>query len=240
MIGERLKQLRKSLKLSQIQLGEKLKIKASAISQMENGRIKPSMETMQNLSTLSGVNLHWLITGKGSMYEVAGDAEGSTERRMQKIRQFISDELLTLVRAKEENIEQNIYELRVVGEIPAGMPAESVDTSMDILTVRRSMIHGVVDDYIALRVNGHSMEPMVLHNDVVIIRKSQDWKKLTGHVCALRIDGAITLKRLTMDQRSKMIVLISVNEEYQPILVDPKVHQDVTLIGVLHFLYRKL
>lgn len=240
MLGERLRALRKNLKLSQVELGEKIRVKASAISQMETGRINPSVETMLNLSKLYGVNLHWLITGKGSMYDVVGDAEGSTERKLQKIRSFLSEELTSLVRAREEDADRTAYEMRVVGEIPAGLPAESVDTSMDILTVRRSMIHGVVDDFIALRVNGHSMEPMVMHNDVVIIRKSQDWLKLTGHVCALRIDGAITLKRLTFDKRSKMIVLVSVNEEYQPILIDPAVHQDITLIGGLHFLYRKM
>lgn len=240
MIGERLNALRKNLKLTQTELGEKLGINASALSQMENGHIKPSLDTLTGLSNLFGTNLHWLITGKGSMYEVIGDSEGSTERRLQKIRNFLSDELSSLVRTRVETTENTSLEMRVMGEIAAGAPAESIDTSMDIINVRRSMIHGVVDNYVCLRVNGHSMEPMVYHNDVVVIRQNQDWEKLTGHICALRIDGAITLKRLTWDKRNKLMVLISVNEEYSPILINPAEHQDIALIGQLHFLYRKL
>ncbi|MFO8144698.1 MAG: XRE family transcriptional regulator [Candidatus Syntrophosphaera sp.] len=240
MIGDRLRSLRKKLKLTQVELAETLRIKASAISQMESNKIKPSLDTLKTLATVYGVNLHWLITGRGSMFDIIGDTRDSTERKLEKIRSFISDELSNLVRSKEEMAASDVYELRVKGEIAAGMPAESVDTSLDVISVRRSMINGVIDDYVALRVNGHSMEPMIMNNDVVVIRRSQDWDRLTGHICALRIDGAITLKRLSLDARSKLIVLLSVNEEYQPMLINPLEHQDITLIGMLHYLYRKL
>jgi repressor LexA len=240
MIGDRLRSLRKKLKLTQVELAETLRIKASAISQMESNKIKPSLDTLKTLATVYGVNLHWFITGRGSMFDIIGDTRDSTERKLEKIRSFISDELSNLVRSKEEMAASDVYELRVKGEIAAGMPAESVDTSLDVISVRRSMINGVIDDYVALRVNGHSMEPMIMNNDVVVIRRSQDWDRLTGHICALRIDGAITLKRLSLDARSKLIVLLSVNEEYQPMLINPLEHQDITLIGMLHYLYRKL
>ncbi len=240
MIGDRLRSLRKKLKLTQVELAETLRIKASAISQMESNKIKPSLDTLKTLATVYGVNLHWFITGRGSMFDIIGDTRDSTERKLEKIRSFISDELSNLVRSKEEMAASDVYELCVKGEIAAGMPAESVDTSLDVISVRRSMINGVIDDYVALRVNGHSMEPMIMNNDVVVIRRSQDWDRLTGHICALRIDGAITLKRLSLDARSKLIVLLSVNEEYQPMLINPLEHQDITLIGMLHYLYRKL
>lgn len=240
MIGERLKAVRKNLKLSQAELGEKLKINASAISQMEHNHIKPSLETLATMARFYGVNLHWLITGDGSMYEVEGDMEGSTERRLNKIRTFINDELLSLVRTKEETADLNPFELHVRGEIPAGTPMESVDHALDMISVNRTMLGGVADDFIALRVNGRSMEPEIIHNDVVVIRKSQDWKKLNGSICAVRIDGEITLKRLSMDDKNRLIVLLSVNEEYQPILINPAEHQDISLMGSLHMLLRKM
>jgi len=56
----------------------------------------------------------------------------------------------------------------------------------------------------------------------------------------VRIDGGITLKRLILDDVQKMIVLLSINENYQPILIDPDSHTDVTLIGSLYFLFRIL
>ncbi len=41
--------------------------------------------------------------------------------------------------------------------------------------------------------------------------------ELAGKICAVRIDGGITLKRLILDDVQKMIVLLSINENYQPI-----------------------
>ncbi|MBW6513695.1 MAG: XRE family transcriptional regulator [Candidatus Syntrophosphaera sp.] len=240
MIGDRIKSLRKQLKLSQKELADSLKINASAISQMESNKIKPSLQTLALLAKAHGVNLHWMITGKGPMFGGSGATVSSTERRLDKIRSFINDELAILVKSKEELNSQDVVDLRVVGEIAAGLPAESIDTSMDVISMRRSMINGEEEDYIALRVNGHSMEPMVCNNDLVVIRRSQDWESATGNICALRIDGAITLKRLSFDARKKLIVLLSLNEEYQPLLFNPQEHQDITLIGMLHYLYRKM
>ena len=240
MLGDRLKKLRETLQLTQAEMAGKLELQPSAISQMENNRTNPSLETFLKFSDSYGVNLHWLITGQGSMFGAEGEGKNSTEHKLTKIRDFLNEELLTLVKTKEELEIQDCYEFRVSGEIAAGLPAESVDTSMDLINVRRGMIHGKVADYICLRVNGHSMEPVVSHNDIVIIRSSQNWDQLTGQICALRIDGAITLKRLTLDERRKLIVLVSINEEYQPILIDPQEHQDVTLIGTLCYLYRKM
>jgi transcriptional regulator with XRE-family HTH domain len=73
MTGERFRQLRKELGLSQIDLSDKLGVNPSAISQMESGRIRPSLDTMMLLSKNYGINLHWLITGRGDMYENTGE-----------------------------------------------------------------------------------------------------------------------------------------------------------------------
>ncbi|MGC9361998.1 MAG: helix-turn-helix domain-containing protein [Candidatus Syntrophosphaera sp.] len=240
MLGDRMRSLRRKLKLTQLELADTLKIKASAISQMESNKIKPSLDTLKTLSTVYGINLHWLITGRGSMFDIIGDTRDTTAKKLEKIRTFISEELSGLLQTKEEIASSEVLDIPVKGEIAAGMPAESVDTSIEVISIRRAMINGVAEDYVGLRVNGHSMEPDIKHNDVVVIRRSQDWDRLTGHVCALRIDGAITLKKLTQDLRRKLIVLVSMNEGFEPILVNPLEHQDITLIGMLQYLYRKL
>ncbi|OQC09655.1 MAG: LexA repressor [Candidatus Cloacimonetes bacterium ADurb.Bin088] len=238
MLGYRLKALRKHLKLSQAEIGGVLNVNASAISQMESNRIRPSLDTLGALAREYGVNLHWLITGDGNMF--TADGEENTERRLQKIRTFINQELLSLVRTKSESEAMKAYEMHVGGEIAAGPPVESAGPTMDVVTVNRAMLGGKIEDFYVLRVNGRSMEPQIYHNDLVIIRKSHDWNRHKGSICAVRIDGEITLKRLTMDDKSKMIVLLSVNEEYSPILVNPREHQDISLIGNLKMILRKL
>jgi len=68
MVGERLRALRKVLKKKQIEVAKELKLNPSAISQMESGKINPSLDNMQQMWRMYGVDLHWLITGEGNMF----------------------------------------------------------------------------------------------------------------------------------------------------------------------------
>ena len=68
MTGDRLKTVRKYLKMNQQEMGDALKVNASAISQMENNHIKPSLDTLIQLTKTFDVDLHWLLTGKGDMF----------------------------------------------------------------------------------------------------------------------------------------------------------------------------
>jgi len=146
MIGARLLQLRGNLKLTQTDLAKRLKMNPSAISQMESGKIKPSLETLVLLDKYYGVNLHWLVTGKGTMYSVSGEPQSASERKLEKIRSFINEELMTLVRSRKDMAASDAVELRVAGEIAAGRPAESVDTSLDVITIRRAQINGILEE----------------------------------------------------------------------------------------------
>ena len=241
MTGERLKAVRKKLGLNQQGFGAALKINASAISQMENNRIKPSLDTLLLLSKHFKVDLHWLITGKGEMFmDTEEQRSNDANRSLNKLKAFINDELMNLVQVKESNINAEAFDLPVMGEIAAGAAVETTDSVLDIVSIRRSMLKGNITEYVCLRVNGQSMEPDIHNNDVVIIRKSSEWELLNGRICAVRIDGSITLKKLSIDERRKLILLLPINEDYDPIVIDPKDHEDLGMIGYLHYLYRKL
>ena len=240
--GERLKVVRKTLKLSQQTIAEALQINASAISQMESNKIKPSLDTLLLLTKTYKVNLHWLITGTGEMFdkpEISTTSERST--KLNQLQSILDAQLQEIIKTKQGLYDAEVYDIAVTGEIAAGLPVESyTDTVLDVVTVRRNMINGRTDDYVCLRVNGHSMEPEIRHNDVVLIRQSQDWEGLANKICAVRIDGSITLKQMTLDEKNKMIVLLSLNNEYQPIVINPEHHQDINLIGYLYFLFRRM
>lgn len=240
MIKQRMKALRLHLKVTQTALAKKLNVKPSAISQIESGRIRPSTDTMLLLTKLCDVNLHWLITGKGPMWVDPCDSRQKTREKLKQVRKYINNELDLLTHNREMERWSETLDIPVSGEIAAGPPVENFDTYMEFLTIRRGMIRGVMDDYVCLRVNGNSMEPTVCNNDLVLIRQSQDWYGLDGQICALRIDGGITLKRLLLDKKEKRIILVSLNDEYQPMLINPEEHQDITLIGSLFYLMRKV
>lgn len=241
MNGQRLRSLRKALSLSQQTLAEALNVNASAISQMETDRIKPSLDTLMLLAKTYKVNLHWLITGKGQMFEEAvSTTMYKTNNRLEELKKLLTDELNSITKVKQDYTQTDVIDLPVKGEIAAGLPVESFDDEIDVMTVRRSMIQDSANDFICLRVNGKSMEPEIHHNDLILIKQSREWDKLAGKICAVRIDGSITLKQLTLDPANQLIVLVALNNEYLPIIIHPDEHQDIELIGYLFFLFRKM
>jgi len=241
MNGQRLKAVRKALNLSQQEIAATLKVNPSAISQMETNRIKPSLETMMLLSANYKVNLHWLITSRGQMFEdTVSAAKYKANSRLEELKKLLTDELNNITKAKQDYAQNDVIDIPVKGEIAAGLPVESFQDEIDIMTIRRTMVKGNIEDLICLRVNGKSMEPEIRHNDLILIKQSTEWEKLAGKICAVRIDGSVTLKQLTLDPANKLIVLVSLNNEFHPIIVRPEDHQDINLIGYLFFLFRKM
>lgn len=67
-MNERLKILRKTLKLSGEKFGEKIGVKRSAISQIETGKNNLSDQIIKNICTVYNVSEEWLRTGEGEMF----------------------------------------------------------------------------------------------------------------------------------------------------------------------------
>jgi SOS-response transcriptional repressor LexA len=241
MNGKRLKELRKSLNMSQIELGDVLGINASAISQMETNRINPSLDTLLLFHKHFKANLHWLLTGKGQMFEEAISTNVyQHNHRIQTLKNLLTEELLQITQAKQDYSQSDIIDIPVKGEIAAGLPLETTEDELDVITVRRSMIKGSPDDFICLRVNGRSMEPDIKNNDLILIRQNTQWDKMEGKICAVRVDGSITLKQLVIDRDNQVIILVALNNDFKPIIIHPEEHQDIVLIGYLYFLFRKM
>jgi SOS-response transcriptional repressor LexA len=240
MIGERFRDLRKTLKKRQIDVANDLGLNASAISQIESGKINPSIENMRQLWKIYGVDLHWLITGSGTMFSESreGIAESKT-KGWETLQSMLNKSLEEIAKAKIDLVDSSVIDIPIQGEIAAGPPVESSLPHADTISIRRGQIKGNPGNFISLRVNGHSMEPSLHHDDIVVINQCSDWEKLSGKICAVRIDGAITLKMMTLDSKTQTVVLLPINEEYKPILVKPEDHSDLSLIGNVASLYRR-
>ncbi|MFD1246122.1 LexA family protein [Paralysiella testudinis] len=71
-IGERIRQKRKELKLTQKELARRMKeVSHVAISQWESNTTKPNAENLYDLSILFGCDLSWLLKGEGQSSNVA-------------------------------------------------------------------------------------------------------------------------------------------------------------------------
>lgn len=66
-VGDRIKVLRKELKLNQLNFGQKIGITESAVSNFESGRRNPSDQTITSICREFGVNKEWLLEGEEPM-----------------------------------------------------------------------------------------------------------------------------------------------------------------------------
>lgn len=68
-IGSRLREVRKTLKITQKNIAEACGISGSSISEAEIGKIRPSSILLFYLASVHNVNINFIFTGRGSMFE---------------------------------------------------------------------------------------------------------------------------------------------------------------------------
>lgn len=69
MLPERIKELRKKLRLSQTEFGKKVGVSIDVIKNLEYGRSTPNKVLLSHICDVYGVNKLWLETGEGEMLE---------------------------------------------------------------------------------------------------------------------------------------------------------------------------
>lgn len=74
-MNNRIKELRKTLGLTQENFAQKIGITKSSVSLLESGQNKASAQTVYIISKEFNVNEEWLRTGKGDMFNATGDDE---------------------------------------------------------------------------------------------------------------------------------------------------------------------
>lgn len=69
MFPDRVKALRKSVKLTQREFGERLGVSIDVVKNLEYNRVEPTDLIINVICAKFGVNEHWLRTGEGEMFE---------------------------------------------------------------------------------------------------------------------------------------------------------------------------
>ncbi len=91
-IGERLKEIRLKLKLSQTEFGQKVGLERTSLSNYERGVDQPGKGRLYLIAEKFGVNPEWLINGTGEPYksnEVSAEDRDEIER--EHIRRMFSE-----------------------------------------------------------------------------------------------------------------------------------------------------
>lgn len=78
-MNERIKKLRKILGLSQEAFAERIGLKGSAVSHLENGRRNITSQNINAICREFNVSEEWLLTGSGDMFEEMSRAEKAAQ-----------------------------------------------------------------------------------------------------------------------------------------------------------------
>lgn len=111
--------------------------------------------------------------------------------------------------------DDQLKEISLLGQVPAGPPALVVQYDSDNVSLR-NLFRG--NQLYMLKVTGDSMlGDHILIGDYVIVDRDAEYRD--GDVVAVRIDGEATVKRLWF--QGDTIHLESSNRRYEPIIVNP-------------------
>ena len=230
-IGERLGKLLKIMRLKNYQFSEKFGISNASLNRYKSGDRLPEPQLLLDLCK-ARVNINWLLTGEGTT-QITQDFDGWMKEKLEQ-RMKVVDSKTGLIQSPTIDYTRTIT-LPIVGEISAGPREDVIDCRSlgETVEVPRTLAPGNDHNYIAFRVNGHSMEPNILHEDIVIIKQSIDWDNANGKVCAVRASDGVTLKKVVLDPANSRIILQPFNMDYNVQIIDPDQGLELILIGNL-------
>ena len=108
-VGERIRQARKALHITQVELGKTMGITGSGVSQIEAGVSRPTEAAIKLICATYHINYLWLTEGKGEMLEEE-DAEAMIERVMAGQSEFA----ISIMKAFTKLPDEEWYKLRDV------------------------------------------------------------------------------------------------------------------------------
>lgn len=200
--GEKLKILREQKRLGVNQLALKSGVSASQISRFENGQRKdPTLETVRKLASALGVSISYFSEDIKNKVHVSGTLSTNNE-------------------------------IPILGRIVASNPEGAVQDYEGNIAIQDNVISKYgIDNLFALRVNGDSMNKVVIPGSIAIIHKTDEWKD--GDICAVLINGdEATLKKVYKKSRAIRFEPESWNPNQKPWEYTEDMDIMVNILGV--------
>lgn len=127
----------------------------------------------------------------------------------------VSLEYLTGVQStitKTEKLTKKPTKVPVVGAVPAGIPIEAIEDILDYEEIDEETAKK--GEYFGLKIKGNSMYPLIMEDDVVIVRKQEMIE--SGQVAIVMVNGdEATCKKVIIKDGG--IMLIGHNPEFTPL-----------------------
>lgn len=209
IFGERLRQERQRLGLSQEEFGEAGGVKKVAQSNYETGKRRPDSEYLERVSSL-GVDVQFLFSGMrtDNPDATSGLSPCQSEEGLAPVPLFDIEAAAGDGRSLEqEQIETTLY-----------FPAEQLEAQgLDPAQV------------VGVKVRGDSMDGTLADGDWVLVDRSRREPKPEG-VFLLLVHGERRIKRVQRVAGGAWL-LISDNDHYQPEMIKPEELAQVEILG---------
>lgn len=173
-VASRIKYYRKTMGLTQKELGEKIGVKHNTVSSYESGKNEPEQNMLFKIASALGISVNDLFP--------------PTERPDRVL--DVSAPVLppSSPAHGEDSMMAPIpggYRIPVLGRVVAGIPLEAITDIIDYEEIPAQMAKS--GTYFALQVKGRSMEPTLHEGDVVIVRQQPNVEN--GEIAIVLING---------------------------------------------------
>jgi SOS-response transcriptional repressor LexA len=239
-IGQRLSLVIKAMRLKDYQFAKKYGISSASLSRYKLNERYPDPEFLKALSR-DQLNLHWLFTGSGSMYAkdefqelIQSKQAPISSTSIDKSNPTIVSPILHPANSQDFDPTRSIT-FPIVGEIAAGPPMEIKDewSQMGQIQLPVSFLPGSPKQYTVFQVNGQSMEPVIQHQDIAVIKSDQSWENADGKIAVVRTDDGLTIKKVQIDHHRQQIILQPFNIDYPVLVLDSDWNYGAFLIGTI-------
>ena len=239
-IGQRLSLVIKAMRLKDYQFATKYGISRASLSRYKLNERYPDPEFLEALSK-DQINIHWLFTGNGSMYAkdefqelIQSNQIPTNQNHQDTPNQAIISPILHPITDQDFDPNRSIT-FPIVGEIAAGPPMEIRDEWSQVGQIQLpvSFLPGNPKQYTVFQVNGRSMEPVIQHQDIVVIKSNQSWEDADEKIAVVRNDDGLTIKKVQIDHHRQQIILQPFNVDYPVHVLDSDWNYGAFLIGTI-------
>lgn len=229
-LGKYLRDIREQLGYSIYDVNKLCDISPSYLSLMENGKRKPSAIILKKIAPIYSLNYLDLYEKAGYIDLINDEKYISTGTPPDNI----YDQLKNIGTMYISNTE--MVKIPVLGVVKAGYDYLAQENWIGTIDVEKNIVNDG-SEYFALKVVGDSMSPVLIQDDIVVIKKQNDFEN--GDIVVAIVNGnEATIKKGKKTDSS--ITLQPLNTAYDPLVFtyDEVKSIPVTIVGIVKQLKR--
>jgi len=211
--GNRLKEVRTKLNLTQGEIADVLGFKWHKIKDIEAGKLKLTVDIANTIEEKYSIDGWWLLTGKGEMF--------TNEHNVPAIIPAQHSSEAVAIQGQQVSVRyyEDVYAAAGYGAINPEN-ADVQEMVIDIAFIQSILGRRSVENLEIIKIAGDSMEPYIHDGETIMVERTKNANN--NNVVIARIGEEIYVKRLIKQPFTDWVKLISDNAQYEDIVIDSK------------------